>query len=390
MAAYLSLFSGTYNQTPRPTRFARAARKLGDVTVCASGGECAAGKDGMAFLTLPQRKKGLSAKIFRASGLVAGRYEQDIWNPSARVVFETLREQRFNAIFCHDALLLPVALALRDRPQNRENCKVIMDAREFYPLEFENNAAWRLVLGGLNTYLCKRYLPKADAVFTVSPGLAEGYAAQYGIQCRLLPSYADRRDLVPHQTPPAGPIRCIHHGGAMPGRKLETMIETMRLLGDGFTLDFMLMPNKPAYLEVLRKQAAGMDNVRFLAPVPMPEIVSFIAQYDIGLFLLPPNTFNHRHTLPNKLFEFIQARLAVAVGPSPDMAGLVREYGLGIVADDFTPEAMAAAFQSLAPSAIDELKQRSHAAAMELSWERNEDVIMQTLSDLSSAYAGLI
>ena len=389
MAAYLSLFPGIYNQTPRPTRFARAARKLGEVTVCASGGERDAGKHGMAFLALPQRKKGLSAKILRASGLLAGRYEQDIWNPSARVVFEALCEQRFNAILCHAALLLPLALALRDRPQNRANCKVIMDAREFYPLEFENNAAWRLVLGGLNTYLCERYLPKADAVFTVSPGLAEGYASRYGVQCRLLPSYADFRDLVPRQTPPSGLIRCIHHGGAVPGRKLEDMIETMRLLGDGFSLDFMLMPNKPAYLEALRKQAGGMGNVRFLAPVPMPEIVPFLTQYDIGLYILTPDSFNHRHALPNKLFEFIQARLAVAVGPSPDMAGLVREYGLGIVADDFTPKAMAAAFQSLTPSAIDALKQRSHAAAQELCWERNEPVIIQTLSDLSSAHSGL-
>jgi hypothetical protein len=36
--------------------------------------------------------------------------------------------------------------------------------------------------------------------------------------------------------------------------------------------------------------------------------------------------------------EFIQARLAVAVDPSPEMARLVQRYGCGVVAPDFPPK----------------------------------------------------
>ena len=55
----------------------------------------------------------------------------------------------------------------------------------------------------------------------------------------------------------------------------------------------------------------------------MHEIVDTIAEYDIGLFILSPINFNYYHALPNKLFEFIQARLAIAVSPSPEMARIV-------------------------------------------------------------------
>ena len=83
----------------------------------------------------------------------------------------------------------------------------------------------------------------------------------------------------------------------------------------------------------------------------MHRIVDTIAQYDIGLFLLSPANFNYYHALPNKLFEFVQARLAVAIGPSPEMARIVNDHDLGIVAPDFEPTTMAAHLNALTPSA---------------------------------------
>jgi len=40
------------------------------------------------------------------------------------------------------------------------------------------------------------------------------------------------------------------------------------------------------------------------------------------------------HALSDKLFEFIQACLADAIGPSPEMARIIHEDSCGIVADD--------------------------------------------------------
>jgi len=101
--------------------------------------------------------------------------------------------------------------------------------------------------------------------------------------------------------------------------------------------------------------------------------------YDVGLYLLPPRNFNQRNALPNKFFEFIQARLAVAVGPSPEMAGLVRRHGCGVVAADFTPEALAAELNSLDANQIVGFKLASNAAAAGLSADRNAKVILSAI-----------
>ena len=77
----------------------------------------------------------------------------------------------------------------------------------------------------------------------------------------------------------------------------------------------------------------------------------------------------------------MQARLAVAIGPSPEMARLVRRYGCGIVADDFTPESIARVLNALDESSIAVLKRASDAAAKELCAEENEEVVLRAISD---------
>ena len=164
-------------------------------------------------------------------------------------------------------------------------------------------------------------------------------------------------------------MRLLHHGLADRRRRLERMIEAVRLLDDRFVLHLMLMGSNRD-IGRLRAAAGADSRIRFLPPVPMRDIPRVANDHDIGLFLLEPRTPNQRHVLPNKLFEFIQARLAVAIGPSPDMAAVVREWDCGVVADDFTPAALAATLGSLDAAKITRMKQRSHAAADELCAER--------------------
>ena len=53
-----------------------------------------------------------------------------------------------------------------------------------------------------------------------------------------------------------------------------------------------------------------------LAPVPPERIVSALTPFDIGLVIDRPETDNARLALPNKLFEYMMAGLAVVVPPS--------------------------------------------------------------------------
>lgn len=367
--SFLLMTLGEMGRVTRPTLLARQLETLGQLTVLATSTlQDSWHTPQTEHAILPPRDRRLLTQIRRTKDLSLRRFEAEIWDRSLTSALGLLADRSFDCIFCEDITLLPLALALRDQPQNRGRTKVIMDAREYYPRQFENRLSWRLFLAGLNDYLCREYLPRADHVFTVSPGLREAYAKEYGVACELLPSCAPYHDIQPRAT--GDQVRLIHHGQASPGRKLEDMIEVAKLLDERFFLDIMLVPSNPAYYRKLQRLTANAPRVRIIPPVPMPQIVDLISQYDLGIFFLRPNTFNHMHCWPNKLFEFIQARLGIAISPLPDMARMVRQYDLGVVADDFSPASLAARLSALTAEEIDAFKANAHAAARELSRER--------------------
>lgn len=377
---FLHIFSHSLGKSPRPTRFYSLLRSLGAVTLC-SAPPATGIEEPEEFFNI-REKRSLFRKVSRAAGLLCRRYEHDLWTPQRRNVFESLKGRDFSAIICQDCLLVPLALAVREARAHREKtCPVILDAREFYPREFEQSFLWNLTLSGINDYVCREYFPQVDHIFTVSPGLAQGYQEEYGLDCELLPSCPYYQDVTPA---PAhdGPVRCIHHGGANPQRKLESMIEAFALLQGKATLDFMLVPNNPDYFASLREKARPYPNISFIDPVPMKDIVRHVSGYDMGVYLLNDGGFNHRHALPNKFFEYVQARLALTITPLPDMSAMLRQYDLGVIAADFTPQAFAAAIRSLTPERIARFKHNADKAARTFCWERNDALLREKIRDL--------
>ena len=112
--------------------------------------------------------------------------------------------------------------------------------------------------------LLRAYLPATAGVMTVSPGIADRYAACYEVKPIVVTNSPPAADLAP--TPVHAPIRLIHHGGADPQRRLELMIETMDLVDDRFELSLMLVPGDRRYLERLKRLAASQSRVRLVRP----------------------------------------------------------------------------------------------------------------------------
>jgi len=331
----------------------------------------------VAFVSVsPDTRRSLCRKMVSAQQLLRGRFEAYYWQfDRMQLSREKLSEINADLILANDIETLPAAI------RASRGSKVIFDAHEYAPRQHENLLVWRIFFQKFNTYLCKRYIPKADAMLTVCEGLADQYERDTGIRPEVItnaPDYEDIKPLLGDDN--EKPIRLVHHGGALPSRKIENMIDMMDFLDERFELDLVLVTTvsaDKAYLNNLKERARKNPRIRFLPPVPMRELVSFLNRYDIGLYLLEPVSFNTRHALPNKLFEFIQARLAVAIGPSPEMARIVKKHGCGVVSADFSPRSLAGCLSRLSPREINRYKQQSHSAARILSAEKNREKLLR-------------
>ena len=77
-----------------------------------------------------------------------------------------------------------------------------------------------------------------------------------------------------------------------------------------YTLDFYLMPDRNGYLKYLINLARNDSRIKFNNPVSMQNLPKICNEYDVGVYSLSQSNFNNLNALPNKIFEFIQARLA--------------------------------------------------------------------------------
>lgn len=325
---------------------------------------------GVKFLPVPPHHWTGARKLAAALLLKLGRFEQAYWSSlSVQSASAAFKNERFDLIVANDILALPLAASLR------KNARILFDAHEYAPLEFEESWRWRVFFRRYNEYLCRCYVPQSDAATTVCEGIAEEYRRMLGVRMAIVNNAPPYQDLQPGPGAPDDAIHLVHHGGAIPSRQLEAMIETMRRLDSRYSLDFVLVPSVPRYLDHLKSLASGDRRIRFLPPVGMHDLPRFLNRYDVGIYLLPPNNFNNRFSLPNKFFEFVQARLAIAVGPSPEMAEQVQRYGMGVVSEDFSPESFARAVSGLDRQRIARFKAQTHLAARELCFERSAETL---------------
>lgn len=278
-------------------------------------------------------------------------------------------DRQFDIILSNDIETLPLAFHYKG------SAKIMFDAHEYSPRQFEDKLVWRIFFQGFNEYLCRKFIPKVDTMITIGQGIADEYEKNYGVKPTVITNACAYYNIEPRKTDP-NHIKLVHQGIATPSRKLELMFEMMDHLDNRYTLDLYLV--KPAhrsniiYLEKLKELAKKNNHIRFAKPVPHAELINTLNQYDIGITLIPPINFNYANTLPNKFFECIQARIAQAIGPIPEMKKIIEQYSMGVVSGDFNPKKLAEKIKQLSADQISDLKKKCGPAASEFNAEKNE------------------
>ncbi|OEU78561.1 MAG: hypothetical protein BA865_07335 [Desulfobacterales bacterium S5133MH4] len=142
------------------------------------------------------------------------------------------------------------------------------------------------------------------------------------------------------------PVKLLYHGAYHPERGLEQSILAMHhidnahlyLRGFGYW-------EKP--LRDLVNKEKLESKVTFLAPVPMKQVVEAAAPFDIGVGAFQDVSLNSRYCLPNKIFEYLMAGLALAVSDLPELRRIVNGYNVGVTFDPSDPADIARQVRNL-------------------------------------------
>ncbi|WID98751.1 glycosyltransferase [Bosea vestrisii] len=348
---------------------ARAQAPAWPVTTL-SDAEAAGGPGGMRETTSVRIRRRL-AKILGLAGLQLGAlaWPRIYWRLDSRfrALLALASPRRRDIWLANDWQMLPIALELA----RRQGSIVVYDTHELASNEYSDNPRWRLLHRPLVMAVEGACIGDAALVTCVSAGIAAELQREYTLA--TTPTVIRN---IPAMTrvgsrPTGRPVRVLYHGVVSPGRGLEACIRSVPQWRDGYTLTIR-GPAQPDYREVLEREilAAGVaDRVTLAEPVPVTELVREAAAFDIGLFCLPGSSLQNRLALPNKLFEYTMAGLALCVSALPEMATMVREHELGVLIEGDTPEAVAAAINSLDATALDRYRTNSLKAGKSLNWE---------------------
>ncbi|MCC6707373.1 MAG: glycosyltransferase [Gammaproteobacteria bacterium] len=267
----------------------------------------------------------------------------------AHAYVPTLLALEADVYHAHELWMLEsCALAARTR-----GARLVYDSHELEP---HRNLDWCAASNARRIAYEERYIGDADAVFTVSPGVARALQETYHLdsvgllrntpwQAKLRPAPRGLRTVLALD---AHTPLMVYTGLVTRHRGLELMLESLAHLPD-FHLA-MVGRAEPVTAAALAAQAQKLGvaaRVHAVPPVPPEELIDFIASGDVAVIAAPDACLSYRYSLPNKLFEALFAGLPVVTSALEDMARFVTENRLGRVFPHGDVVALAAAVREV-------------------------------------------
>jgi glycosyltransferase involved in cell wall biosynthesis len=288
---------------------------------------------------------------------------------------------RPDVVHAHDVAMLPSSwLAAR-----LARARLVYDSHEYSAgVPWRSGAMRRLV-----ALVERLFVPRADAVVTVSDGIAARLAQRFRL--RRAPLVVRNLPDLPGPETGASELRrglgigdaglVLHQGAPAPHRGCETLIRAIEAL-DGVHLVF-LGEGEPPYMTALRLLAAPSERIHFVPARPPEALLAATAEADVGVSLLEDVCENHRLALPNKVFEYVAAGVPVVASDLPGLRALVERYRIGWLVDPSDAASVAEGIRTaLAERGDPQLRDALAAAARELSWDAERPRLLELYDEL--------
>ena len=236
--------------------------------------------------------------------------------------------------------------------QKLRNIPLVYDSHEYFTgvPELENRPfiqkIWKMIE--------RQIVPSISNMVTVNDSIAELYHKEYGIiplvvrniplskknvsgyiPCRKDLGLSEKKRIILLQ----GAGININRGAEEAVLAMQyTDKATLLIIGDGDVI--------PRLKSIVHDYNLN-DKVRFLPRQPLEQLAAYTLLADIGITLDKNTNINYRFSLPNKLFDYIQAGLPVLASPLPEVKKIIEQYGCGVLIENHDPRHIATCFNKM-------------------------------------------
>jgi glycogen(starch) synthase len=288
--------------------------------------------------------------------------------------------RRLHADVLHPHDIPPLAAGL---VLTRGRARLAYESHEYWAEKFPTQPLSRRLAMRIERIACRR----ADLTIVVNDSIGERMAADHGTdQALTILNVSDIRSVDTIEVAPEdGPLQVLYHGIVVPGRGVELLVDALARMKEPAELT---VRGSGDALEASIEKASSLgvaDRVTFVPPVPLEDVVSAASRSHVGVMPFE-NRLGYELALPNKLFEYLAAGLAVVASDLPELRRIIDGEKVGQVVPSGDADALARALDRIAVDRDLLAAQRNRAlsAAKRLyAWPVHQVV-------LSDAYAPLL
>lgn len=289
-------------------------------------------------------------------------------------VMVVLLFQPVACVNCHSLMVLPIGVVLKVLRGTR----LIYDTHEL-ETETGNLRGFRQRLAKWTEWICIRFV---DETIVVGEGIATWYRETYpGLSVHTVRNVPRRSSLrlsegsndfrVQFQIPEQAVV-CLYQGVLGRGRGIPLLLDAFAELGDSHHLVLMGYGDLE---DEIRDVATKHANIHFHPAVPPDKLAGYTCLADVGVCLIENMCLSYYLSMPNKLFEYIQAGIPVVASAFPEMSRVVKENNCGWT----TPldvESVVKTLKKIDLQAADAKRQSVMIARSELVWEQEERILL--------------
>ena len=265
-----------------------------------------------------------------------------------------LRASRPDVVHAHDTETLDIAGGVaRDL-----GVPIVYDAHELWleRVRRDRTAVYAALTRWYFGRVERRYVPRASGWITVSAPIADHLRRAYDLpEVLVLPNYPladddaaeprDLRGLPGAERIPVGAPIVLFIGNATEGRGIEPLVAAVAAI-PGAHLVLLGAGDQEAFVDEVARRHGVAERVHATPRVPPDHVVSYAASATVGVSPIPPASLSYRYSLPNKLFQYMQAGLPVVASDFPQVREVVGTTGAGITVDPRDAVALADAIRT--------------------------------------------
>jgi glycosyltransferase involved in cell wall biosynthesis len=252
-----------------------------------------------------------------------------------------------NWILANDLDTLPAAYLAK---KLKRNCALVYDTHEYYTgvPELISRPKIRAIWLKIESFI----FPKLDKIYTVNDSISALYKKEYGKDLIVVRNVSPKINLVELTEPKElsgvknKKIIIFQGAGINIDRGAEEAVEAMK----GVEGAVLLFVGHGDVIEMLKLRVAEQglcEKVIFIGKRPYLDMMAFTKLAYIGLSLDKNTNPNYENSLPNKIFDYLQANVPIIATRIKEVAKIVEQHELGEVIDTLSAESLTEAINKL-------------------------------------------